>query len=133
MTYTAETATTGRATSQPSSKMLAYRYRRGATYRQLAAEYDLDESVVRRRTRDLVESRRTGPPATPVTDEEIVRLRDVEHLPWRALAEHVGMSSPGVRRRYSIATTGVEPWRQARGRKTKPGGTNESAQGAMST
>lgn len=94
----------------PSPKMLAYRYRRGATYRQLAAEFGVNESIIRRRVRGLVEGRRTGPPRAPIADEEILRLRG-EGMSWRGVAAQVGMSQAGARKRYRIATEGAEPWR----------------------
>lgn len=96
-------------TSLPSRKRLAYLYRRGATHRQLAARYSVNESTIRRMLRGLVDSRRSGPPKRPATDDDIIRLRDAG-VPWRQLAAEVDMSSAGVRKRYAVATTGKPPW-----------------------
>lgn len=85
-------------------------YRRGKTYRQLAARYGVGERTIRRILAGSVEPRRTGPPKAPTTDEEIIRLRDEDGLSWRALAAEVGMTSSGVRKRYAVATTGEHPW-----------------------
>lgn len=84
-------------------------YRRGATHRQLAARYGVDEATIRRHVAGLVESRRTGPRRRPVTDEQIVSWRD-SGLSWAQVAANAAMSPAGVRKRYAVATTGARPW-----------------------
>ena len=94
----------------PTAKRLAREYGRGATLRALADKYGVNESTIRHHLRGVVETRRSGPPSAPATDDEIVTLRD-SGMSWQAVADQVGMSRTGVRIRYAQATEGARPWR----------------------
>jgi DNA-directed RNA polymerase specialized sigma24 family protein len=80
-------------------------YARGRTARQVAATLDVDESTIRRWLHDSgTVLRRPGPPEASVKSALIVQLRDRRGMTWGEIAETVGMSQTGVRRRYRAAT-----------------------------
>lgn len=83
-------------------------YRAGATTREIAAQLgDVNPTTIARWVAQVDALRRTGPRGrTDVPDSLIVELRDVEHLPFAALAAEVGMSKSGVLHRYRVATEG---------------------------
>lgn len=96
---------------------LAAEYQHGATSRELAGRYGLDQmAVLRRLSAAGVEIRQVGPQKKPTTDAQIIAWRHQGYT-WSQVAEFAGMSSAGVRRRYAIATAdpaGSEPaWTRA--------------------
>ena len=93
----------------PTPKRLAREYERGASFRALAAKYGCTERTVRRHVAGLVDPRSTGPRRLKVSDEEIIRLRS-QGIAWRTIAQQLGMSEAGLRKRHRIATEGVRPW-----------------------
>lgn len=85
-------------------------YQYGATMREIAERYDVDEELVRKWLHeDRVPIRSVGPRPLPVTDAEILDLA-AEGLNWQQIADKVGMSRSGVRGRYRKAV-GVGRWR----------------------
>lgn len=83
---------------------IAARYRAGATTRQLAARFGCDEASIRRSLNRTSTERRMGRGARrPADSSDIVNLR-AQHRTWKEIAEEVGLSPTGCRKRWLAAT-----------------------------
>ncbi|MGH9288441.1 MAG: helix-turn-helix domain-containing protein [Acidimicrobiales bacterium] len=82
-------------------------YRAGATGTEIAAQLAVCPSTVRRWIAQEQTLRRTGPRGrTDVPDALIIELRDVDQLPYAAIAAVTRMSKTGVINRYQAFTEG---------------------------
>lgn len=82
---------------------LVTRYQAGQSTRELARHFGVSQMTIVRNLPDDVERRPVGwVQAHDVGDDEIIALRD-GGLSWHRLAEAVGMSMSGARRRYFAA------------------------------
>lgn len=79
---------------------MALLYGQGHTVDQIGTELGVNARTVHRRLRAAgVQMRPPGVARLPVTDEEILRLRG-QGLLWREVGDRVGMTTPGVHRRW---------------------------------
>jgi orotate phosphoribosyltransferase-like protein len=73
----------------------------GMSHKDIAAELNVARTTV---TRWLGAARPQGRPSDEaVTDADVIRLRDQEHLSWRQVAACTGLSTMGALNRYRRA------------------------------
>lgn len=80
------------------------RYANGQSARQLAGRFGVSPSTIERAIPP--DERRPGryvPRVLPISDAELIRLRDVDGLPWAELGARTGLSLWGARNRYYSA------------------------------
>lgn len=96
------------AAKLPAERVVAA-YRKGETTRELAERNKVAESTIRRLLKtEGIERRRSGPRGRlDVSDDEIVRLHFLG-LSWQQVADELGMSRTGVRKRWARINEGLE-------------------------
>ena len=94
-------------------------YVQGWTLRQIGTELGVHWSTVSQQLRSAgISMRSAGPAAHPASTQQIVILRD-QGMTWDEIAEQVGMTAPGVWRRYGRARP-PKPQRVGDGSRCSP-------------